>query len=164
MIRNLAILMASIAGALSAQDTPNADPSAADHERWNLYYQATSIGQTHGTFNSPYQGPFSFVDQREAEASLTTTLFFGARLTDNLQLYFNPEIAGGKGLSNVDGLANPPNGEIPRVASATPKPYLARLYLSYDVGFGDAKEHVESDLNQLGGYGGAIHGDGFLRQ
>ncbi|HTS49292.1 MAG TPA: carbohydrate porin [Bryobacteraceae bacterium] len=152
MIRNIAISAAFIACALSAQDTPAANTNAtAPDERWNLYYQATSIGQTHGTFNSPYQGPFSLVDQREAEASLTTTLFFGVRLTNNLQLYFNPEIAGGKGLSNVDGLANPPNGEIPRVASATPKPYLARLYLSYDVGFGDAREHLESDSNQLGG-------------
>ena len=152
MIRIIAISTAFVAGALWAQDTPNPDPNAtASDERWNLYYQATSIGQTHGTFTSPYQGPFSFQDEREAAASLTTTLFFGARITDNLQLYFNPEIAGGKGLSAVDGLANPPNGEIPRVASATPKPYLARLYLSYDVGFGDGREHVESDSNQLAG-------------
>jgi hypothetical protein len=67
------------------------------------------------------------------------------------QLYFDPEIAGGKGLSNVDGLANAPNGELPRVAGATPKPYLARLFISHDFGFGSEKEHVESDENQLGG-------------
>jgi high affinity Mn2+ porin len=51
----------------------------------------------------------------------------------------------------VDGLANPSNGELPRVASATPKPYLARLFISHDFGFGDAVEHVESDENQLAG-------------
>ncbi len=28
-------------------------------ERWNLYYQATSIGQYHGAFNAPYTGPLS---------------------------------------------------------------------------------------------------------
>jgi len=120
-------------------------------DRWNLFYQATSIGQYHGTFQSPYEGPLSLRNYPEREASLTTTLFFGLRLTRGLQLYFNPEIAGGKGFSSVTGIADAPNGEIPRVATATPKPYLARLYLSYDFGFGSEKEHVESDANQLAG-------------
>ena len=66
-------------------------------------------------------------------------------------LVFDPEIAGGKGFSGVDGIANQPNGEIPRVASATPKPYLARLFIQHDFGFGSAKEHQESDENQLAG-------------
>ena len=125
--------------------------SLAAQENWNLYYQATSIGQRHGTFNSPYQGPLSFQDTSERDVSLTTTLFFGLRLGSGTQLYFDPEIAGGKGLSNVDGIANATNGELPRVASATPKPYLARLYISHDFGFGEEKEHVESDENQLAG-------------
>ncbi|HLG96115.1 MAG TPA: carbohydrate porin [Bryobacteraceae bacterium] len=151
MIRKIALSIAIIFAAdARAQDTSAAN-SPPPEERWNLYYQATSIGQTHGTFNAPYQGPFSLLNEREADVSLTTTLFFGARLADNLQLYFNPEIAGGRGLSSVNGLANPPNGEIPRVASPTPKPYLARLYLSYDVGLGPEKESFESDANQLAG-------------
>jgi high affinity Mn2+ porin len=128
-------------------NTPNSDPP----ERWNLYYQATSIGQRHGTFYSPYAGTYSFNDDHERDVSITTTLFFGMRLADNLQLYFDPEIAGGRGLSNVNGLANAPNGEMPRVLTATPKPYIARLYLSYDVGFGPEKEHIDTDLNQLAG-------------
>ncbi len=83
--------------------------------------------------------------------SLTTTLFFGLRLDQNTQFYFDPEIAGGRGLSRVDGLANAPNGELPRIQTATPKPYIARLYISHDFGFGSEKEHIESDSNQLGG-------------
>lgn len=153
MVRIIAVSTIFLLGSLLwAQDTPSADPNAVvPAERWNLYYQATSIGQTHATFRSPYQGRFSFLNQREYDASLTTTLFLGARLADNLRFYFDPEIAGGRGLSNVNGIANPPNGEMPRVLTATPKPYIARLYLAYDVGFGDAREHFESDLNQLGG-------------
>jgi len=131
---------------LSAQT--DAEPA---FENWNLYYQATSIGQTHGMFDAPYTGPLSLQDYREDDVSLTTTLFFDARLAQNLRLVFNPEIAGGRGFSNVDGLANPPNGELPRVAGATPKPYIARLYLTYDFGFGPEKEHIDSDQNQLAG-------------
>jgi high affinity Mn2+ porin len=83
--------------------------------------------------------------------SLTTTLFFASRLEQNTIFVFNPEIAGGKGFSGVNGIANPPNGELPRVASATPKPYIARLFIMHDFGFGSRKEHVESDANQLAG-------------
>jgi high affinity Mn2+ porin len=120
-------------------------------ERWNLYYQATSIGDYHGTFRSPYVGTFSLQDYPEHDVSLTTTLFFTARLEQNTYLVFDPEIAGGKGFSGVNGIANQPNGEIPRVSSATPKPYLARLFIQHDFGFGSEKEHQESDENQLAG-------------
>jgi high affinity Mn2+ porin len=120
-------------------------------ERWNLNFQATSIGQTHPSFFSPYQGPLSLVGHGEAEVSLTSTLFLGLRLAENTQLYFDPEVAGGRGFSNTNGVANFPNGEMPRVATATPKPYLARLYITHDFGFGDEREKVGSDANQLGG-------------
>ncbi len=120
-------------------------------ERWNLFYQATSIGQYHGTFISPYVGEFSLQPYPERDVSLTATLFFGLNLSHGTQLYFNPELAGGRGFSGVNGLANPSNGELPRVATAEPKPYLARLYLIHDFAFGDAKEDVESGANQLGG-------------
>jgi high affinity Mn2+ porin len=94
----------------------------------NLDWQATSIGQYHGTFNAPYQGTNSLHSRPERDASLTTTFYLGIRLAKNWQLYFDPEIAGGRGFSAVTGVANFPNGELPRVATATPKPYLARPY------------------------------------
>lgn len=136
--------------AIDAQDAANAaGPVSA--ERWNLYWQATSIGQYHADFPALYSGANSLSNQSERDVSLTTTLFLGLRLSENTQLYFNPEIAGGRGFSGVTGLANATNGELPRVASATPKPYLARLYITHDFGFGDERESVESDANQLGG-------------
>jgi high affinity Mn2+ porin len=128
-----------------------APSDSAEPEKYNYYYQATSIGQYHGTFKSPYSGPFSLQDYPERDVSLTTTLFIGLQLEKNTQLYFDPEIAGGRGFSGVNGLANSSNGELPRVASATPKPYLARLYVSHDFGWGSEKESVESDENQLAG-------------
>lgn len=138
-------------GQVSRQKENKAPEPEVQPERWNLFWQATSIGQYHGTFPSPYEGPFSLQNYPERDVSLTTTLFFGLRLGDNTQLYFDPEIAGGRGFSGVNGLANSSNGELPRVASATPKPYLARLYISHDFGFGKEKESVESEENQLAG-------------
>lgn len=148
MIRRVSWLV--LTGAmLHAQDAP-ATPSESP-ERWSLFYQATSIGQAHDNFHAAYSGPLSLNHHGEAEVSLTTTLFTALRLARYTALYFDPEIAGGKGFSNVDGLANASNGELPRVASATPKPYLARLFVQQDFGFGSEMENVEPDQDQLGG-------------
>ena len=154
-----ALLLLSIRAVTYAQESsqvpqpeeskPRAEP--VEPERWNLFYQATSIGQYHGMFHSPYAGRFSLQNTTERDVSLTTTLFFGLRLEKNTALYFNPEIAGGRGFSGVDGLANSSNGELPRVASATPKPYVARLYVSHDFAFGQEREPLTSEANQLAG-------------
>jgi high affinity Mn2+ porin len=135
----------------NASPTPQASNHETETENWNLYWQATSIGDYHGTFTSPYSGPLSLQDYPERDVSLTTTLFFTARLEQDTFLVYNPEIAGGKGFSGVNGIANQPNGEIPRVASAAPKPYIARLFIQHDFGFGSEKERQESDENQLAG-------------
>ncbi|HEX4750325.1 MAG TPA: carbohydrate porin [Bryobacteraceae bacterium] len=152
MQASVALVLADITTSSDSQSTSNSvpDPEVA-FERWNLYYQATSIGDYHGTFQSPYEGPLSLRDYPERDVSLTTTLFFTARIERNTVLVFNPEIAGGRGFSGVNGLANPPNGELPRVATATPKPYIARLYIQHDFGFGSEKEHQETAANQLAG-------------
>jgi high affinity Mn2+ porin len=144
-------ILAGVAAVLSlaAQD-PAPTPVDAP-EKWNLYFQATSIGQYHPGFAAKYSGTYSLLAHPEAEASLTSTLFFGYLLARNTQFYFDPELAGGRGFSGTDGVANFPNGEMPRVATATPKPYIARLYVTQDFGFGDARDAVESDENELGG-------------
>lgn len=147
---SIVLLLLSAARPTQAQDTASPD-NDVENERWNLFFQATSVGQYHGSFRSPYSDAYSLQSNPERDVSLTSTLFFGLRLDQNTQLYFNPEIAGGRGFSGVNGLANSSNGELPRVASATPKPYLARLYLSHDFGFGSEKESFESDENQLAG-------------
>src|SRR5579884_546932 len=146
----MAILWAPLAMAQDRADAGGAPAAAGEPEKWNLYFQATSVGMHHGTFDSPYSGPLSLRGDPERDVSLTTTLFLGFRL-GSTQFYVNPEIAGGRGFSGVNGLANSPNGELPRVASATPKPYLARAYFTQDFGFSEETEAVESEANQLGG-------------
>ena len=60
---------------LSAEAQPSAGTNVVDSERWNLYFQATSIGDYHGNFPAKYSGPFSFHNNWERAVSLTTTLF-----------------------------------------------------------------------------------------
>ena len=144
----LSLVLACAAPFARAQDGA---PDGTPDERWNLFWQATSIGQQHGAFPADYNGPLSLANHAEHEVSLTTTLFLGLRLDDDTVVYFDPEMAGGRGFSNVDGMANAPNGELPRVSGATPKPYLARAYIQHDWGFGEERESFESDENQLAG-------------
>lgn len=146
----LLLVVVSAWTAHAQEPSPSSD-TPLEPERWNLFYQATSIGQYHGTFRSPYSSPYSLQDRMERDVSLTSTLFLGLRVEKNTMVYFDPEIAGGRGFSGVNGLANSSNGELPRVASATPKPYLARLYVSHDFAFGSATEAFESGENQLAG-------------
>lgn len=136
----------------SSSDSGQPEPAPEiTSERWNLFYQATSVGMYHGMFSSPYSGPLSLRDYPERDVSLTSTLFFTVQLRPSTVIVFNPEIAGGRGFSGVNGLANQPNGELPRVASATPKPYIARLYIQQDFALGPETEHQDSDFNQLAG-------------
>jgi len=139
----LCTLLALGAAAVQAQD--------AAPERWNLYFQATSIGQYHPAFPAAYAGPLSLVGHSEAEVSLTSTVYLGIRLARHTEIYFNPELAGGHAFSSTTGVADFPNGEMPRVATATPKPYLARLYVTHDFGFGERQDAISSDANQLSG-------------
>jgi len=144
------LLALAVIGAAAGQ-SPSALPAAEDRERWNLYFQATSIGDYHGSFPALYSGEHSLQNYRERDASLTSTLYLGFRLPRDTQIYVDPELAGGRGFSGVNGVANAPNGELPRVASAAPKPYLARAYITHDFGFGSEREEFSSEANQLAG-------------
>lgn len=147
------LLILPIAGALSAwlpaqaQNTGD-DPSA---ERWDIHFQATSIGQHHGSFPSLYEGENSLPSHPESRVSLTATVFLAYRVNSWTELVFNPEIAGGKGFGDVTGIAGFTNGEIPRVAEATPKLYPARGYVKNTWALSSETEMVEGGPNQLAG-------------
>jgi hypothetical protein len=63
----------------------------------------------------------------------------------------SPEVAGGKGFGDVTWIAGFTNGDIPRVASATPTSYLARAYLKNTWGLSPETEMVVGGANQLTG-------------
>ena len=83
-------------------------------ETWNVYAQATSVGQYHGSFPALYDGPLSLVSVAEKDVSLTSTVFLGWR-RHNTQVYFDPEVAGGRGFSGTNGIADFTNVVITRV-------------------------------------------------
>ncbi len=135
---------------LSLQDPPilTQDHSIPD-ETWSLHFQLTTVTQLHPSFRSPYEGKNSLHGYYENRTSLTSTLFLGRTLWKNAEIYFNPELAAGSGVSETRGIAGYSNGEIYRVDSANPKPNLSRLYLKQVFGLGVEREKIEADKNQL---------------
>ena len=107
-----------------------AQSSLDSNKDWSCHFQVTAINQTHPAFKAKYSGDNSLVNDAESKKlSLTTTLFLGRRLWKNASIYFNPEIAGGSGVSSAKGIAGFTNGETFRIGSADPKLYVGRLFL-----------------------------------
>jgi high affinity Mn2+ porin len=125
-------------------------------ETWfSAHTQATMDLQDHAPFPALYTGPHSLLPIREADTSLTATLFLDYRLWDwcghSGEIVFNPELAGGKGFSGVNGLAGFTNGDITRVGVVEPTPYFARLFLRQTWELGGEQETLEDAPNQIAG-------------
>jgi high affinity Mn2+ porin len=127
-----------------AQDTTK-------HERFSFHFQQTIITQYKPAFSAKYSGDNSLLTGIETESSITSTLFGAARLWKGAQVFFNPEISGGAGISKTLGVAGFPNGETFRVGSASPAIYIARLYFTQNFEWGKDKDTIEAGPNQLAG-------------
>ena len=127
-----------------AQDTVKQQP-------FSFHFQQTIITQSKPAFNAPYSGQNSLSPNSETQSSITTTFFGAARLWKGAEVYFNPELSGGAGLSKTLGVAGFPNGETFRVGSASPAIYIARLYFKQNFEWGKEKDSLTDDANQLAG-------------
>src|SRR5690349_12239327 len=90
-------------------------------ERFSIHAQLTEIVQWKPAFSAAYSGPNSLTTDEETRTSITSTLFLGARLWHGGEVYFNPELAGGAGLTGALGVASSTNGETFRVGDPQPQ-------------------------------------------
>src|SRR5206468_2921243 len=95
---------------------------------YSVHGQATVLSQGNWPFRSPYFGSNSLLPNLNYRTTETTTLFLAGRVIPNGEIIFNPEVAGGGGLSGTTGMAGFPNGEATRVGVPQPTPYIARLF------------------------------------
>lgn len=121
--------------------------------RFNLHFQTTYIYQYSARFHAPYSGPNSLNPNEERQNSLTMTLFGGARLWKGAEVYVNPEIAGGSGLSGALGMAGSSNGETTRVGDPSPTLYLGRAFFMQTFGLkGSEVDTVDDGANALSSF------------
>jgi high affinity Mn2+ porin len=139
------------AGVACAQDAPPLGEPVPTSARFDLHFQFTTVTQYHPGFSADYSGKNSLSPDPEHATTVTSTLFLGARLWQGAELYVDPELSGGSGLSSTFGIAGFTNGEATRVGSPEPHVYLGRLMLRQTFALGPEMEPVEEDANQLAG-------------
>ncbi|MBA4852296.1 carbohydrate porin [Emticicia sp. BO119] len=121
------------------------------NQRFNFHFQQTVVTQYQPGVKASYSGTNSFSVKAEAQTSVTSTFFVGVRLGKNTEFYFNPELAGGSGLSRATGIAGFPNGETFRVGNPKPTVYVGRAYIRQYIPLSKETGPVEDTPNQLRG-------------
>ncbi|MDG6746513.1 carbohydrate porin, partial [Staphylococcus aureus] len=95
-------------------------------------------------------GPNSLTPHQVKETT-DLTAYLGARPWNGGELWVNPEIDQGFGLSNTLGVAGFPSAEAYKVGRSEPYFRLQRAFFRQTFALGDAREGVAGTANQLGG-------------
>lgn len=143
------LLLPGLWPVLLPASVPAPGDSAKARNPFNFHFQQTIVYQEHPSFSARYSGPNSLHNSEEGKTSLTSTLFLGLRLWKGGELYFNPEIAGGSGLSQAKGLGGFTNGETFRVGDPAPQLYVARAYIRQNLWTSGPEVPLEDQANQL---------------
>ena len=115
-----------------------------------VHGQATFTVQATPGFHNPYQGDNSLTPN-QAQETFDATLFAGVRPWQGGEVWINPEIDQGFGLSNTLGAAGFPSAEAYKVGKAAPYFKLPRLFLRQTISLGGAAAPVTAAPNQLAG-------------
>ncbi len=147
------IFTLTVAAVFAAAAAAIADdgPAAVQDQAWAIHAQATVVDQAHLAFAAPYAGANSLASKAEGRETLDITLFAGLRPWRGAEVWLNPEIDQGFGLSNTLGVAGFPSGEAYKVGKAAPYVRLQRAFFRQTVDLGGPDTPVDPDLNQLGG-------------
>ena len=141
-------------GPVQSTTTTEGSSAAADAEteQFAVHGQLDSIFQYHPGFRSPYRGPQSFDPGSRGNEGVTATGYAGFRPWSGAEIWFNPEVDQGFGLSNTLGIAGFPNALSSRVGSSDPYFRVQRLFFRQTIDIGGTVEKVDPDLNVLGGH------------
>jgi high affinity Mn2+ porin len=120
-------------------------------ELWAIHGQSTGVWLLQPAFRSPYQGPQSLRAGANGRETIDATLYGGFRPWPGAEIWINPEVDQGFGLSDTFGVAGYPSGEAYKVGKATPYFLVQRGFLRQTIDLGGVTEKLEPDLNQLGG-------------
>jgi high affinity Mn2+ porin len=125
------------------------DPWLLAPGSWNVHGQFTFIEQGYPAFHSPYEGVNSLSGANQAKNTTTATAFIGFRPWDGTDIYIDPEIDQGFGLSETFGIAGFPNTEAQKAAFPFPRLDVTHVYVQQTFGFGGEQETIEDGPNQI---------------
>ncbi len=122
-----------------------------ESDRWEIHGQTTYLAQGYPSFPALYSGPNSLAPNAQLKSTWSNSLFLNARLWDGGEVYFNPELAQGFGLSDTFGAGGFPSGEAQKSDFPYPHYNTSRLFLRQTFGFGGEQEELANGPTQLAG-------------
>lgn len=144
------MLGSALAAFAAALPVPAHSQDAAAAPDLALHGQATLVVQGDTAFPSPYQGPNSLAPDQVRE-TVDVTLYAGVRPWRGAEIWANPEIDQGFGLSDTLGAAGFPSAEAYKVGKSAPYLRLQRLFLRQTFALGGTAEAVGGAANQFAG-------------
>ncbi len=125
-------------------------PAALDMGWFVVHGQTTFIEQYAAPFRAPYSGVNSLAPNAGRE-TWDATLAAGFKLWQGAELWIDPEIDQGFGLSNTEGIAGFPSGAAFKVGASVPYPRIQRTFIRQTIDLGGETEKVDADFNQFAG-------------
>jgi high affinity Mn2+ porin len=125
-------------------------PAALETDRFAIHGQTTYLNQYAFPFREPYHGPNSF-DANIGRETWDATAYLGVRLWQGAELWVNPEIDQGFGLTTTLGVAGFPSGEAYKVGASVPYARVPRMFIRQTINLGGETQKLEAGANQFSG-------------
>jgi high affinity Mn2+ porin len=145
------LLLLLLSAGAHAQPPPLGIPSLAARSQddpFALHLQSTYVEQETMGFRAPYHGPNSLTPNSGRE-TVDLTVFAGARLWSDAELWINEEIDQGRGLDDTLGVAGFPSAEAYKVGHNSPYFRLPRAFIRQTLNLGERTDSVAAAANQF---------------
>lgn len=151
IVKTVASLCLLVFAGIPLQARCAADDPTHEDQRWAFAGQFTNVTQLHPRFTAPYSGTNSLSPDRSTKETTDLTLYFGLRPWRGTELWINPEVDQGFGLSSTVGVAGFPSGEAYKVGANAPYLRLPRAFARHVFALGGTESHVDAAPNQFDG-------------
>jgi len=125
-------------------------PAALDLGAFAVHGQTTFVAQYAPPFHAPYQGRNS-LDSNAGRETSETMFAAGFELWQGAELWIDPDIIQGFGLSNTEGVAGYVNGAASKVGSSPPYARIQRALVRQTIDLGGEAQKVGADQNEFAG-------------
>jgi high affinity Mn2+ porin len=139
-----------LGGDLAKSDVFTKGVSPLDTDNFNIHGQTTLVSQYALPFRAPYSGQNSLASNAGRE-TFDADLYLGYRPWKGAEIWIDPEIDQGFGLSGTFGAAGFPSAEAYKVGSAYPYARIPRAFLRQTIDLGGDTQKVDAGINQFAG-------------
>src|SRR6202044_152067 len=135
---------------LAKSDVFTKGASPPDADNFSIHGQATLVSQYALPFHAPYSGLNSLAPNSGRE-TFDVDLYLGYRPWKGAEIWIDPEIDQGFGLSGTFGVAGFPSAEAYKVGQNYPYARIPRAFLRQTIDLGGDSQKVDAGINQFAG-------------